>query len=213
MSDPYIFPFTTCERKNPDGFVAQPYSFVVNFMTAMVLLFILGRAKAAPPAAMLVVGLLAVFELWHAFSHFKHISGQMQRTVIHTLVYFISAAFLYFIVSSGIYEDAQDRWVFFWIAAVVALDAAALTFGSEAHWSVITGVLVFACILFWFRRIFDAVTLAAFSVLIVIGIVMFLLEKKYCTAALKWRVLPYHAIVEIVVSSFIALFAYSLAFR
>jgi len=182
-------------------------------MTAMVLLFILGRAKAASPAVMLVIGLLAVFELWHAFSHFEHISGQMQRNVIHTLVYFIGAAFLYFIVSSGVYEDARDRGVFFWIAGFVALDAAVLTFGSEAHWSVITGVLVFACILFWFRRIFDAVTLMAFMVLIFIGTVMFLLEKKYCTAALKWRVLPYHVIVEIVVSSFIILFAYSLSFR
>ena len=199
----YSFPFTTCE-KNSGGFVAQPVSTAINLVACMCLVAILFLAKT--PFDVLLIISLILFELWHAFSHMRHIPGNIQTTVIHGLVYLISALTLLVI-----YTVTGSVAIGFVVIAVI-IDIIIL-FCKKSKMSVISGVFVFAAVLIANVHVFPPFYTYILFGLICIGIIAFLLEHHYCEKAMKVVVLPYHALVEMVVLTFILIFAYMMVSR
>lgn len=45
MKDNYLFPFSTCEIPNNNAIIAQPYSFVINLSTSLIVLFLAIKEK------------------------------------------------------------------------------------------------------------------------------------------------------------------------
>jgi hypothetical protein len=194
----YNFPFTTCE-KNSGGFVAQPVSTAINLVACMCLVGILFLAKT-PFDTLLIISLI-LFEIWHAFSHVRHIPGNIQATVIHGLVYLISALTLLVI-----YNVTGSVAIGFVIIAVI-IDII-IIFCKKRKMAVISGVFVFAAVLIANIHVFPPLYSSVLFGLLCIGIIVFLLEHHYCEKAMNVLILPYHALVEMVVLTFILIFAY-----
>ena len=196
----YLFPFTTCEKPK-SGLVAQPISTYVNVLTCIGLmaLLLLTKGPLQLPVVSLVLALIA-FELWHAFSHMRHIEGRLQAHVIHALTYFI--AFLTLLV---IYTTTGSVHLGF-VAAAVAVDIAILI-SNQTKLSVLSGVFVFVAALLGNIGEFPQKHLPILFTLVVLGAGVFLLEHHFCKAAMNVVEMPYHAVVEIIVMSFILIFA------
>ena len=74
--------------------------------------------------------------------------------------------------------------------------------------AVISGVFVFAAVLIANIHVFPPLYSSVLFGLLCIGIIVFLLEHHYCEKAMNVLILPYHALVEMVVLTFILIFAY-----
>ena len=196
----YLFPFTTCEKPK-SGLVAQPVSTSVNVLTCigLIALLLVTKGPLQMPVISLVLALIA-FELWHAFSHMRHIEGRLQAHVIHALTYFI--AFLTLLV---IYTTTGSVHLGF-VAAAVAVDIAILI-SNQTKLSVLSGVFVFVAALLGNIGEFPQKHLPILFTLVVLGAGVFLLEHHFCKAAMNVVEMPYHAVVEIIVMSFILIFA------
>jgi len=181
--------------------VAQPVSTFVNLLTCigLIALLLVTKRPLQMPVVSLVIALIA-FELWHAFSHMRHIEGRLQSHIIHALTYVIA-----FITLLVIYTATGSVHLGFVVAAV-ALDIAILV-SNHTKLSVLSGVFVFVAALLGNIGAFPQKHLPILFMLIVLGAAVFLLEHRFCQAAMNVVVLPYHAIVEIIVMAFILIFA------
>lgn len=190
-----MFPFTTCEI-NTNGVVAQPFSAVVNAMTCLVLLALLCIAKTMPVKT--VLGVYALFEAWHAFSHMKHISGNIQRDVVHVLAYMMSFATFYAILSLSNDKSSYSHLLAILFLAII-VDIYIWLY-VKGVWTAFSGLLVFAVILFgnydrlpsFFKACIPYLSL---GLLLLFGLIAN--ENYNCERMMTYKVLPYHAIVEI----------------
>jgi hypothetical protein len=199
MSNAYIFPFTTCETPSKHG-IAQTYSFGVNLVVVLGLTYFLFKSSTKASRALILS--LIIFELWHAFSHAYHIEGHVQAFVIHALAYVIALT-LFLVIQSK--NGIILPWL---IVAMILVDIIALTCLTQKEWSVITGSLVVATLLIPFSLHLPFWIPVAFTSYFILGIVLFLLEKRYCHTWMKAYPFPYHAAVEVVVGLFLWTFAY-----
>ena len=199
----YLFPFTTCEKPK-SGLVAQPVSTFVNVLTCIGLIGLLlvtvgTEGPLSTPVVALVLALIA-FELWHAFSHMRHIEGRLQAYVIHALTYLIAFMTLWVIYTS------MGSVHLGLVAFAIALDIAIL-FSNQTKLSVLSGVLVFVAVILGNIGAFPPKHLPILFALIVLGAAVFLMEHHFCQVAMNAVEMPYHAIVEIIVMTFILTFA------
>jgi hypothetical protein len=197
----YNFPFTTCEKPQLGSIVAQPVSAAINLVTCVCLVAILVFLAKTPFDVLLIISLI-LFELWHAFSHIRHIPGNIQASVIHGLVYLISALTLLVI-----YNVTGTVAIGFVIIAII-IDIIILFCIQNRKIAVISGVFVFAAVLIANIHVFPPLYIRVLFGLLCIGIIVFLLEHHYCEKAMNVVTLPYHAFVEMVVLTFILIFTY-----
>ena len=200
----YIFPFTTCENPSING--SQPISTLINILCVIILLIILFTKKEIN----YVIITLILFELWHGFSHFHHIPGTIHMYIIHFLTYIIGFTTLYYIYNKS--KSKLQYISLLIILIIVIIDLLVLLF-IKGYISVILGVCVFLTIIITHynllqKSIKDSIII--FIILIILGIILFINETYNCEKMMKYAKLPYHALVEIVVSIFIILFAYKL---
>lgn len=200
----YIFPFTTCENPSFNG--SQPISTLINILCVIILLIILINKKEIN----YVIITLILFELWHAFSHFHHIPGTIHMYIIHFLSYLITFTTLYYI-----YDKSKSKLQYISlliILIIVIIDLIFLIY-KKGYISVILGVFVFiVTILTHYNLLPRGIkeNILIFIILIILGILLFINEVYNCEKMMKYAKLPYHALVEIIVSLFIILFAYKL---
>ena len=150
------------------------------------------RKRSYTSPVILLVMSLIVFEIWHAFSHMRHI--------IHAITYIIASMTLLVI-----YETTGSVHLGF-VACAVVLDIAILV-SNHTQLSVLSGVFVFVAVVIGNIDAFPQEYLPILFALIILGAVVFLLEHRFCDAAMNVAALPYHAIVEIIVMLFILTFA------
>lgn len=198
----YIFPFTTCEKPTA-GFIAQPVSTAINLLTCIGLLVLLftSTGQIHVSVVSLIISLFA-FEMWHAFSHMRHIEGRLQSHVIHALTYLITLTTLLVIhATTGSVHLSL-------VAVAVAIDIAVLMSGDKnAALSVVSGVIVFVTAILGNIEVFPPEYMQILVTLIILGVSAFILEYYFCHVAMNVAVLPYHALVEIITMAFILIFA------
>lgn len=190
----FVFPFTTCECVSEGG-VAQPHSAVVNMITCLTLLGFMFIAKTRP--VQILLGTYALFEAWHAFSHIKHIAGNVQTNVVHVLGYIMSFATLYAIIHLS--KGTLSTLVLAIICLAILLDIYVWIY-VKSVWTVFTGLLVFAVVVF---GNYDKLP-QSFKVCIpylIVGLLLlfglFINETYNCERMMRYKVLPYHVLIEI----------------
>ena len=87
MRDIY-FPFKTCEEPNKNTWIAQPVSAFINMITSIILIYFFLKAKTLI-IKLLILSFIA-FEIFHTYSHIKHINGAIQSNIIHGIWYFLT---------------------------------------------------------------------------------------------------------------------------
>lgn len=185
----HVFPFSTCESNSNNGIVAQPFSAAVNLVTCFVLLFLMSTAKTRP--VRLVLGVYALFQAWHAFSHAKHITGNIQTNVVHVLAYMMSLATLYAILALS--KDDLSPLLACLLVGTITVDLYIWVY-VKGVWTVFSGLVVLATVVF-------GVFKACIPYLVVGLMILFALvanEKYNCERMMRHKVLPYHAAIEIV---------------
>jgi len=90
----FEFPKDTCEKREErerDVFPRQPYSFIVNILSLVVLFVYLFITRDIFVRFLIFTFIL--FQAWHAFSHFVHIENStLQSNMTHFLIYLIAVA-------------------------------------------------------------------------------------------------------------------------
>jgi hypothetical protein len=175
--------------------VAQPVSTVVNAITCATLIGLASIAKTTPVRAAL--GTYALFEAWHAYSHAKHVPGAAQANVVHLLAYAMAFATLNAILSlsKGRLSDLQ----LLAISCAVLIDLYFFVF-VKGLWTVLSGLLVFAIIVFGNYEKLPALFRNCAPYLIAGLFLLFglLVNETYnCERMMRFQAWPYHAAVEI----------------
>tara|TARA_Y100000389_G_C17467670_1_gene527113 strand:+ start:2069 stop:2710 length:642 start_codon:yes stop_codon:yes gene_type:complete len=139
----YNFPFNTCEKVQTHG-IAQPYSASINIITCCVLVYFLTKTKSKE--VFLFLFLFLVFEILHTFSHMIHITGNIQKTLIHFLAVITNISFFNLYCSYS-KSCTSIMWVLFTIAIIIDIY---LFFTYSFIISVLTTIFIFLVILFNF---------------------------------------------------------------
>jgi hypothetical protein len=88
----FLFPFSTCEKPQKEGILAQPYSVVMNLIACVILLYFLSKTKRWYTFFFLLS--LFIFESFHTFSHSMHLQDYITTKPIHIVAY-ITILFLF----------------------------------------------------------------------------------------------------------------------
>lgn len=90
----FEFPKDTCEKKEArerNVFPHQPYSFIVNILSLVVIFVYLSITRDIYVRFLIFTFIL--FQAWHAFSHFVHIENStLQSNMTHFLIYLLVLA-------------------------------------------------------------------------------------------------------------------------
>jgi hypothetical protein len=201
----YTFPFSSCEKVS-DGAIAQPVSTTINVIVCLSLLAILIYKKPSVHSSVLILTLF-VFELWHAYSHARHIPGMTHTYIIHGLTYAIAAASAALIYSTHGSVHLQ-------LACVAIVIDVIVGYLNIRKWSVVTGVMVLAAVLVENYRLLPRQTQHMFPVFVLLalsGTLAFLYEAANCSETMANMRL--HALVELIVMAFILLYALTMSSR
>lgn len=192
----HVFPFSTCESNSNNGIVAQPFSAAVNLVTCFALLGLMSTAKTRP--VRLVLGVYALFQAWHAFSHAKHVTGNIQTNVVHVLAYMMSLATLYAILALS--QGDLSHLIACLIVGTIIVDLYVWVY-VKGVWTVFSGLVVLATLVFGNYDRLPSFFKACIPYLVVGLMILFALvanEKYNCERMMRHKVLPYHAAIEIV---------------
>ena len=202
----YNFPFDTCEYcEDRRRFIAQPYSFSINLLSSIILLGFCVIVKSIP--VKITICSYFLFEVFHTFSHAQHISGDIQKYIVHYLAYFMILATLYAILylSNTKLTDLE----FLAIILIVLIDQ----YSKTTFEMFSTGMLLFSVVILTqykklpneFKNVLQYIFLPG---LIILWILLYN-ETKNCQRMLAWKNLPYHAAIEIIGIVLFTFLAYS----
>ena len=190
------FPFETCEKSHKDKMIAQPYSAVTNALSSVIVLYYALSSKHIYSAIFLFF--IFAFTTFHAFSHTYHISGSIQKHVIHVISYGINISLLYLLYRySG---KALSTWIWFALGFLVIFDFYAVfclptVFYMTSQWAIFLGI--FAAYYRYLPKSFQQNIMWLF----VIGIFILSMvwnESQNCDALLeKYPDIPFHILIEI----------------
>lgn len=194
---PYIFPFATCEPvRNSAHSIAQPWSFAINGATFLALL---AFAYLTPSAVVRTTMLsYAAFEGWHAFSHARHVPGNIQIDVVHVLGYLMAFSTL----AAILYLSGTNLNLLAGVAITVAviLDLALTLRFHSTIMMVFTGLMVFSVVVVtqWGKLppAFGAALGWMLAGLVVL-MALFLNEYYRCARMLQIARVPWHAMIEL----------------
>ena len=191
----YNFPFNTCEKVQTDG-IAQPYSASINIITCCVIVYFLAKTKSKE--VFLFLFLFLVFQILHTFSHMIHITGNIQRTLVHILAVLTNISFFYLYCSYS--KSCTSRmWVLFTIAIIIDIY---LFFTSSFLISILTTIFIFLVILIHFYPLLSGEKKKYIWMILVASVVLFLTifnEKVNGKKMLEsYPHVPFHIVVEII---------------
>lgn len=194
MISNYIFPFNTCEAV-ATSFPLQPWSFIVNLASSMMLVCMALSACRKPVRNLILM--FALFELYHAASHAIHL--QHMRYVIHFIVYGMTYT-LILAMRSLIGYVPKLTIVLVSYTVVIDLSVVIATGGTGLA-MIFSGLSIMAMAVLSFinempsdiARMFVSVMSGGLGVLFL----LFANESFNCEWMLNTKVFPYHAIIEV----------------
>jgi len=193
----YTFPFDTCEIPyHANSIIAQPYSFVLNFISSCILLYAAFTTKDI--YIKVFFGLLFLFEFIHTCSHFTHIPGRIQINTIHFVAYLVN--FSYFAIFIHLTKRVPSYKIMAVYVSIILLDM--VFFNKNIFLGYFTTqISLFVVInLYYFNYITANISyyyLISFFMLVVLIILLFINEQENCKKMLDKKPLPYHIMIEI----------------
>jgi hypothetical protein len=186
----FVFPYDTCETVPGFG-MAQPYSVAVGIVTVFVLLWF-----AAVGNARVFLTTLALFEIFHVYSHFVHNPGFVQSHLVHGFAYVVNATLLWTLATKS--QHNPRPWFVGLLALLALFDAFAYAHYSVASY-IFTQMLLFLALLLYYYRWLPQkrclpwlVGVMAFSILVQIN------EQMHCQTLLAWAPgVPWHVLTEL----------------
>ena len=189
------FPFNTCEKPNKKSWVAQPVSAFINFIQVIILIYFFLKAKTV--IIKLLILTFIAFQLFHTYSHIKHIDGSIQTNIIHSIWYFLS--FMVLIASIKITKKYPNIYTILILLFIIIIDIN-LFIKKINLYMIFTALSLPVVIVLSYYKLYPIyikkVIPYLISLLIILGIVL-INEKVNCENMMKFAKLPYHAIIEI----------------
>ncbi len=195
----YKFPYNTCEPRRENSLIIQPVSFGLNMITALFLgVMALHSLTLKAPLIAITILSYSLFEFFHAYSHMRHIDGNIQMTVVHILTYLMALTSLLVII----HAYGLIPWRLFIITFVIMLDLYLVTTRHDTLTMFITGISVLASVFATHIDLLPTEVCRIFVTVLLPGalilIALFVNESRNCEVMMSWAKLPYHAIIELV---------------
>lgn len=195
MRDIY-FPFKTCEEPNKNTWIAQPVSAFINMITSIILIYFFLKAKTLI-IKLLILSFIA-FEIFHTYSHIKHINGAIQSNIIHGIWYFLT--FMILIASVKMTNKYPNLYTIIILLLIIIIDIN-LFFLPNKLYMIFTALTLPIVIVISYYKLYPNNIKNAIPYLILLLLIVGLLlinEKYNCEYMIKYAKLPYHAIIEII---------------
>lgn len=172
-----MFPHDTCEISK-NKYIKQPVSSFINILSCVIIFFYYQKNKSN-----LLLSLL-LFQLFHALSHSVHYHAKLQQFIQHLLACNINLSLMQYYK----YNIFVKTSIFIFL-----LDIYYFCFKNN----IINGILTQA--IFIFLTIYKNVSIISnyLIMLTIILIILLINEKKNCKKMLKFKKLPYHALIEL----------------
>ena len=204
----FLFPFNTCEKINKRGFIQQPYSAIINGISAIIVLFFLLHTKLGPLFYLFLS--IFFFQIYHMFSHMVHINGNIQTNTIHIISYLVNFS-LFYVLYEKSKQDLNIYFLFLY-AFLILLDLYAF-FHLSTIYFIPTQVILFMSLLFYYYQqlpslLKNNLSILLINILIIYGLV--LNEKYNCKNMLEmFPNFPFHIFIEIFGLLFFSFFSFS----
>lgn len=191
----YTFPFNTYEKVR-DGFIAQPYSAILNLFSSFIISYFLYKTKSK--SSKLLLFSILLFELFHTFSHSIHLNNSSQTIITHLLAYFINFCWLY-----GLYNYSKvipNNIFSIFLSSIVLFDIYSFN-NLPLLFYIFSQFLIFISLFMYYYNYFTEdikKRISLISNLTLIVLLLFINESYNCKEMLnmyKW--FPFHAIIEI----------------
>lgn len=192
----YTFPFNTCEIPTK-GTIEQPISTYINMLSSIILIILFFVAKNV--YVKIAIFFYTIFEIWHTFSHMKHIDGKIQKYVVHVLG--ITMGIMTLIVIQKLSNSTIELHYLLILSILLILDIVLLfKYKNDDLVGFILGLVIILWIVIgkWKYIPKDIqINLRWIIIGVLILILLFINEAYNCEKMQKWKKLPYHAIIEI----------------
>jgi hypothetical protein len=192
----YTFPFNTCEKINKNG-IAQPYSALFNLINCIVIFYFLLQTKKKYTFILLFA--ILCFEIFHLFSHIKHIKGSIQINITHLLTYFMNLSFFYVFYC---YTKKLPSYEFiFYMILLIGVDIYSIFNLTIIYYLLTQSVIFISLLVYYFPLLPKFIQKSIYQIIFFIGIIilLFLNEKYNCKKMLKIHpYFPYHIFIEII---------------
>lgn len=189
----YTFPFSTCEQARGHP-VEQPVSVMVGVVTILLFLFFFFKAQTFE--SRWLIGLFLTFELLHTWSHARHVPGKIQVTLIHLIAYLIFASY-FFMFSSRFGVPPMMFFIFLIVLIDIVLFIRNVPF--LYYFGTLSSAFLFLFMIYGPRLPRDFQPLLLSVVISGLVIIVLIVNEKYnCKRMMEWKILPYHALVEVV---------------
>lgn len=190
----YTFPFDTCEKPNNNG-IAQPYSVFFNILICILIGRFLQKAKSKQSQILLIS--ILVFELFHAYSHYKHIPGTIQINITHLLAYFMNFAFLFLFYKTT--NHFPNECFLLWLLFLVSIDLYLVYNYSFIYYLISMSLIYISLLFYYYSYLPKEVQTNIYYIIFMIALIilLFINEKKNCKKNLaKYPNFPFHIIIE-----------------
>tara|TARA_B100000424_G_scaffold28932_1_gene19841 strand:+ start:23 stop:673 length:651 start_codon:yes stop_codon:yes gene_type:complete len=204
----FLFPFSTCEKINKRGFIQQPYSAIINGISAIIVLFFLLYTKLGPLFFLFLS--IFVFQIYHMFSHMVHINGNIQTNTIHIISYLVNFS-LFYVLYEKSNQELKTLFLFLYIFLII-LDLYAF-FNLSTIYFIPTQVMLFLSLLvYYFKYLPNLLKNNLHNLIIIIFIIygLVLNEKYNCKNMLEmFPNFPFHILIEIFGLLFFSFFSFT----
>jgi len=199
----YLFPHSTCETHNTHkNNPIQPWSFYINLINAILLfIFVLVSSNYKNKFVTLALFSFLLFELWHSFSHYKHLENDSQThiSIVHILGYFMTFSLYLAISQLSSNYNIPTEWMIILIFSII-LDTY-IFFFIHGYWTIFGGLFVISIMMGAnFHKIPRVlyIYLLYLALGVIILFLLFVNEAHNCEK-MKDKIgdLPFHAFVEV----------------
>lgn len=194
--DEYTFPFSTCEVPyHTNDNIVQPYSFIINIISMTFLLYASLTTNNYYIVAFFTI--LFIFEGVHAYSHYKHLSGDIQIKIIHTIAYLANISYLLaFINITKIIPSIQ---IFILYTIIIILDTYFFIHKKFIGYFFTQLIFIIITNIYYYRFVYHKIPYQYIYTLIflmLLLIILFFNEIYNCKKMLEYYQFPYHIIIE-----------------
>lgn len=193
----WTFPYNTCEIVEKGAYIAQPYSFTINTITAVILVGMVLFARTFEVKFALLS--YAIFEAYHACSHAFHINSEQKTLITHSLAY------LFFIGSWMVlsrFTKHKLSWINIYVLLGFIIIDIFVFFVIGGIWNLLSFFLLIWVLFMQYIKYIPKQLMNTFlyiiTPLLVILCIIELNEVINCQSMLNYYKFPYHIIVEFI---------------
>jgi hypothetical protein len=190
----YIFPFDTCEKINDEG-IAQPYSTLINAINCCIVLYFLSKTRTLH--SFILIFSILCFESVHCISHMIHLTGSLQRNIIHFISYFINITLLYALYR---YTKKTPGYIFFFYLLLLGcLDMYFFHYFSLEFYFSTTSLILISILFYYYSLLSESIQKSIHWIVLLVFVIICLIVNEKITCEKMMEIhphLPYHILIE-----------------